>query len=272
VLKPTSLSGSELTYVCERPEEAIEAMGVIKEGLRRRSRDRAVNRDGMVDERALLCEEYISGTEYSCDFLSDGHEVRIIRTARKYLMEEGPAGTTQAYEVPGLSREIIEDIDLAGKVSRAADALGLRRCMGMADFIMCEEEPFFLEITPRPGGDCLPQVIEHSCGMDMLGTHLDFAAGRLPRIPPDGEWKHTVGLRVHARRRGTLSAIRLWADRVGQEILETGWYREPGDRIGLPPDDYTTWVIGHVIFRPLPGVDIPGQIEEMAGAIDLRIV
>jgi len=162
-------------------------------------------------------------------------------------------------------------LDLAGKVESAAGVLGFDRCMGMADFIIRDGEPCFLEITPRPGGDCLPQVIEQSSGLDMLGAHLEFAAGRMPKIPPESKWKHTVGLRVHARRRGSISAIRLWADRVRQEILETGWYREPGDRIVLPPEDYRSWIIGHVIFRPVPGEDIPEQIEAMAAAVEVRI-
>jgi biotin carboxylase len=271
VLKPTVLSGSELTYIVDTCGDAVDALRVIRSGLRGRSRDRTVNRDHMVDENAVLCEEYIPGDEYSCDFISDGREFRIVRTARKYLMDDGPAGTALAYEVPGMPAGKAGAIDLAARVSKAAGVLGFDRCMGMADFIMRDGEPCFLEVTPRPAGDCLPQVIEQSCGMDMLGAHLEFAGGRMPGIPSESKWKHTVGLRIHARRRGRLSAIRLWADRIGQEILETGWYREPGDRIALPPDDYRSWVMGHVIFRPVAGVDIADQIESMAAAVEVRI-
>jgi biotin carboxylase len=271
VLKPATLSGSELIFVCDRPEDAVDAFRVIREGLRERVADRTLNRDRMVDGSSVLCEEYVEGDEFSCDFICDGHETKIIRTARKYLMEEGPAGTAQAYEVPGMPHDKVDAIDLAGLVSSAARALELERCQGMADFIIMDGEPCFLEITPRPGGDCLPQVIEQSCGMDMLGAHIDFSAGRIPLIPPERDWKHTVGLRIHAKRRGHLSAIRLWADRVGQEILETGWYRELGDRIVLPPEDYRTWVIGYVIFRPLPGVDVSDQINDMMAAVEVRI-
>jgi biotin carboxylase len=271
VLKPATLSGSELTFVCDTPDEAVKAFHVIRDGLHRRMLDRTLNRDRMVDEHAVLCEEFIDGDEYSCDFIVDETGTKIIRTARKYMMGGGPAGTTQAYEVPGMPREMVETIDLAGLLSRASKALGMERCQGMADFIMRGGEPYFLEITPRPGGDCLPQVIEQSCGMDMLEAHIDFSAGRTPRIPPESEWKRTVGLRIHARRGGRLAAIRLWADRVRQEILETGWYREPGDRIGLPPEDYKTWVMGYVIFRPLPGVDVQGQIKDMMAAVEVRI-
>ena len=271
VLKPTTLSGSELTFLCRTADEAVDAFRVIRDGLHRRAQDRTLNRDRMVDEHAVLCEEFIEGDEYSCDFILDRTGIKIIRTARKYMMGDGPAGTTRAYKVPGMTSEKAEAIDLAGILSQASKALGFERCQGMADFIMRDGEPYFLEITPRPGGDCLPQVIEQSCGMDMLEAHIDFSAGRIPRIPPESEWKRTIGLRIHAERRGSLTAIRLWADRVKQEILETGWYREPGDRIGLPPEDYRTWVIGYVIFRPLPGVDVQGQIDDMMTAVEVRI-
>jgi biotin carboxylase len=265
------LSGSELTYFCDRQEDAVEAVQTIKKGLQRRSRDKIINRDHLIDENSFLCEEFIPGDEYSCDFICNGSGVTIIRTARKYLMEEGPAGTVQAYEVPGMPREKAEALNLRENIAEAIEVLGLERCMGMADFIIHNGEPYFLEITPRPGGDCLPQVIEHSCGMNILEAHIDFAAERDLRIPPESEWKRTVGLRVHARKRGSLSTIRLWVGRISQEILETGWYREAGDRISLPPDDYRTWVLGHIIFRPHPDVGIPEQIKDISEAIEVRI-
>jgi len=271
VLKPTSLSGSELTFICERRDDAVEAFRAVRKGLERKSRVRKSNRDMMVDRDAVLCEEFVAGDEFSCDFISDERGTRIIRTARKYLMPDGPAGTVRAYVVPGMPVEKVEEIDLQGRVSAAAGALGLERCIGMADFIMRGNDPCFLEITPRPGGDCLPQVIEQSSGLDMLSANIEFASGGTPRIPANGHWKPTVGLRIHARRTGRLSAIRLWADRVRQEILETGWYREPGDRIALPPVDYETWSIGHVIFRPIPGEDVSAQIEDMLAAVEVRI-
>jgi len=271
VVKPTALSGSELTFICENPDEAVRNMHLVRDSLLQRAGDRTINRDGMVDGRAMLCEEYIAGEEYSCDFISDGGRVKIARTARKHLRVMGPAGTVWAYEVPGMRRGEVDRLDLSAIIAEAAGALGLKRCMGMADFIIRDGKTYFLEVTPRPGGDCLPQVIKHSCGLDMLSAHLDFSTGLMPAVPPEDEWKRTVGLRVHAGRSGRLVSIRLRNGPVDNDILEIEWYRKPGDWIEMPPIDYSTWTLGHVIFRPLPGEDLTAQMERLSMSIEVEI-
>lgn len=271
VLKPSTLSGSELTFRCESPEQATEAFKTIRDGLRLRMADPTINRDGLIDDRVVLCEEYITGPEFSCDFIIDGEMLEVVRVAAKYLLKNAPIGTIQAYEIPaGLPGGILTT-DLCRHLAEAVRSLGLTRCMGMADFIIRDGLVHFLEITPRPGGDCLPQLITQSCGLDMLALHLDFAEGLPLNIPAAPHWEHLVALRLHAPNDGRVRSMGIRRKGIDQEILEEVWLKQPGDLIRLPPEDYQSWLLGHLIFRPDPDRPVEPQLREVYQAVDIDI-
>jgi biotin carboxylase len=271
ILKPPTLSGSELTFRCNDPDQAVAAFRKIREGLLFRRTDATLNRDGLIDERVVLCEEYISGPEFSCDFILEGEVLEVVRVAAKYPLKDAPVGTTQAYEIPAGLPIGISINDLRRHLAEAVRSLGLIRCMGMADFIVRDGQVQFLEITPRPGGDCLPQLIAQSCGLDMLALHLDFAEGLPLDIPAAPLWRHLVALRLYAPNDGRLRAIRLHRKWIEQEVLEEVWLKRPGDLIQLPPDDYQSWLLGHVIFRPDPDRPVEAQLREVYQAVDIDI-
>ena len=271
ILKPPTLSGSELTFRCDNPDQTAEAFRNIREGLRLRRADTTSNRDGLIDERVVLCEEYVSGPEFSCDFILDGEMLEVVRVAAKYPLRDAPVGTIQAYEIPAVLPAEVSLNDLRRHLAEAVRSLGLIRCMGMADFIIRDGQVKFLEITPRPGGDCLPQLISQSCGLDMLTLHLDFAEGLPLKIPAAVHWRHLVALRLHAPNDGRLRAVSLHRKWIEQEILEEVWLRRPGDLIQSPPEDYQSWLLGHVIFRPDPERPVETQLREIYQAVDIDI-
>jgi biotin carboxylase len=271
ILKPPTLSGSELTFRCDGPNQAAEAFRTIRDGLRLHVADPTINRDGLIDDRVVLCEEYVSGPEFSCDFIFDGEMLEVVRVAAKYPLKDAPIGTIQAYEIPARLPAGILTTDLRRHLAEAVRPLGLTRCMGMADFIIRDGLVQFLEITPRPGGDCLPQLIAQSCGLDMLALHLDFAEGLPLNIPAAPHWKHVVALRLHAPNDGRLREIGLHRKRIEQEILEEVWLKRPGDLIRLPPEDYQSWLLGHLIFKPDPDRPVEAQLREVYQAVDIYI-
>lgn len=270
VMKPAMLSGSELTYRCETHGEVTEAFNTIMKGLRSKKGDPVLDRDGLIDDDAVLCEEFIEGREFSSDFIYRDGRLTIIRVAGKHLAPSGPAGTAQAYELPPpdfpMHMESFEQM-----LRSAVKALGIQRCMGMADFIFRGRTPYFIEITPRPGGDCLPQLIYRSSGFDIRTAHIDFAADLPVDIPEHGRWKHLVGLRVHSGAAGTLRSVRVKSDGLSQRILEESWIAKPGSIVKLPPRDYKSWLLGHLIFEPVPGIDISEQVRAVRDALEIDI-
>jgi biotin carboxylase len=250
VLKPFTGSGSELVFRCNTESECGSAFEAIKTGLAHRTGN-PLFKQMVSDDRLMLAEEYIEGPEYSCDFIIENQSVRVIRLAKKIKSSSMPFGTIQGYILPGaLPRNVSED-RLHDILLRGAAALGLKRALCMVDFIISGEKVMLIEMTPRPGGDCLPHMLKECTGLDMLKTSLDFAAG-LPLILPDTQnLPPCVAIRIHAKEEGILENIdcrRLMEDPRIKSIHLT---KKPGHRIQLPPKDYDSWLLGHLIMNPL---------------------
>jgi hypothetical protein len=197
----------------------------------------------------LLAEAMVSGREYSCDFIWTGNEVEMIRVAEKIRNPAAPFGTIGGYFLPAPLPGNVSGRMLARVLAEASRALGLTRTLCMADFILSGDRVFMLEMAPRPGGDCLPFMLRHAMGVDMLALAVDFAAGRAAAIPGPTERGIFMGVRVHAPAAGTLGHFGLKNDEGEFNILETHFIRNPGHRIHMPPVDYDSWFLGHVIVK-----------------------
>ncbi len=173
VLKPVNGSGSELIYCCDSEKSCETNFGIIVDELRRREKNRLYNARNSGPPR-IIAEEYVEGEEYSCDFLLNGDRVTVIRVTRKLKAADQPFGTIRGYILPAslpgyFTRTLLPRALLAG-----ARALGLTRSICMADFILRDGRILFLEMTPRPGGDCLPYLLRRSWGLDILGLSHRF--------------------------------------------------------------------------------------------------
>ena len=142
--------------------------------------------------------------------------------------------------------------------------------MIMVDFIVQADRALLIEMTPRPGGDCLPPLIRHSCGLDTLGAALDFAAGRPVALPAPEAWRRLAGLRVLARREGVIDALDDRLLRADPRVLECVFKVGPGHRVSLPPADYDSRILGHVIFVPSGPAGLEPECRQLTGLIDIR--
>jgi hypothetical protein len=141
----------------------------------------------------------------------------------------------------------------------------------MLDFIVRGGNAVMIEMAPRPGGDCLPPLLMRSCGMDILGLALDFAAGSPVATSDPSTWRRLAGVRLFASRPGVISRIDANALREDQRVVECHLKRDPGHRVVLPPEDYDSRLLGHVIFEP----SAPGKIEdecfEIAAKLEVEV-
>ena len=268
VFKPLTGSGSELTFRCDNRSEVEPLLRTISKGLVQRDRlplyrADAVEGGEVAGGLSVLVEEFVEGPEFSADFIVEGDRVSVIRVARKIRDGSLPFGTTTAYVVPASLPEPLNHEDLGRKLGEAARALGLSRAICMVDFIVRKEEVVFLELTPRIGGDCLPPLVRQCCGLDTIGLALDFAENRPWHLPPAEQWRPLVGLRLLARQRGAISGFKVSALSDDSRVKEVYLKRTPGHRVNLPPEDYDSWVLGHVIFEPQPGESAERQCEDL---------
>lgn len=276
VLKPLTGSGSELTFLCTTPGECREGVAVLASGLASHHDVRMYAPQGEPSERmdprrVFAAEEFVQGSEYSCDFAVDGGHVQIIRFAAKVAAPTQSFGTTLAYIVPA---ELPAAIDRAGferQLLEAARALGIDRALGMLDFFVRGDSAVMIEMAPRPGGDCLPSLLRASSGLDILGAALDFAERRPLAIPVSSAWRRLVGLRLFGSDAGVIARIDARALRRDPRVVECRLKRRPGHRIILPPADYESRLLGHAVFDPQGADGIESACLELAAKLRLEL-
>jgi biotin carboxylase len=259
VLKPLQGAGSEFVFLCETPEQAFHAVHTIRQGLTR-LKDHLLYRG---EGQRILAETYVTGPEYSCDFLPEEDRLLLLRVARKIPRHQGPFGTVQAYLVPADLPESTSRAQLEALLARAAQALGLSGVICMVDFIMGPSGPVLLEMAPRPGGDCLPALIQQAGGVNMLGRTLDRAEGHDVTVLPPGQWRTCAGMKLYADCEGVLAGVDTRETQADPRVLEIHVNRHAGHRVVLPPLDYNRWILGHLIFAPTPDRPVESQCEEL---------
>ena len=276
VLKPLTGSGSELVMLCETRAECVRAYQTLKTRLADHPNRRMYaavddSSEGEDPRKVFAVEEKVSGREFSCDFLLDDDRLEIIRLTRKLHAPDQPLGTILAYVLPGVLPGELDIARFQRQLKDAANVLGLKRTIAMVDFIVRKNEAVLLELTPRPGGDCLPELIRQSCGLDIIGANLDFAEGKTIPIPAPEKWQPLVGLRLFASRSGTILAIDADDVRHDGRVLSCDLKHGPGHRIVMPPDDYESRLLGSVIFKPTHPQNIETESLEIAGKLRLEL-
>jgi len=246
VMKPLTGSGSELVFLCRSEAECADALHALRVGLASHPNARMYPdcEGGIHARRVFGAEEYIEGPEMSCDFAIRGGQVRIWRVAQKIKARQTAFGTTAGYEVPAPAPH-----GLAQRLGEAAAALGLDNCVAMADYILCEQRPVLLEMAPRVGGDCLPDVIRASSGLDTLTAALDFAAGEEPHVPHGRRWSRCLGVRFFAPAAGRVRRLDASPVLAETSVVACVLKRRVGEVVQVPPADYDSWILGHAVLR-----------------------
>ena len=202
---------------------------------------------------------------------ADRYDKEIVRIARKVPERGSSFGTTLAYVVPATLPPPLSADRFRCQLRNAAQALGLKRAVCMLDFIVCDGEAKMIEMTPRPGGDCLPPLLLRSAGFDMLGFAMDFAGGHVPCIPEPSEWKLLVGLRLFANAAGIIASMDAKALKEDRRVTEYHLQCGPGHEVVLPPEDYDSRVLGHVIFEPSSSDDMAAECAQIAELLEVEM-
>lgn len=268
VMKPLTGSGSELVFRCDGPDECRTAFSSIQTGLGER-RSHRLYQSNSPSSPMVIIEELVRGVEYSCDFIIDKGRAEIIRLTGKIHAPYGPFGTIWGYIIENSFHEI--DLEVLGlMLLNGAHALGIKRAICMADFMLCGREVVLLEMTPRPGGDCLPFLLRHSMNLDILKLNLDFARQIPVKISRMQNRKSCAGLRLHARNSGVLEKIDAQNLSRDPRVLEIHLPRPQGHIVRMPPEDYESWLLGHIIFRPDENYP-ESQFDELINKLKVEI-
>lgn len=279
VIKPLSGSGSELLFHCTREKEVEEAIGIISRELpRRRSNPLFRPLADPITGKALdpcslwVLEEFVAGEEFSLDFVLQSGRVTIIRETGKVKAQDKPFGSVLAYLLPPsypphLKREALPEL-----LKRAVTSLGFDWGFFMVDFIVRDGVPCLLEVTPRPGGDSIPDLVKIAYGRDIIDIYLGFVRGLFKGIEgfPSCEGTY-ASINLYAPREGTilnLAPARLLSE---SHVMALHLKKKKGERLLLPPGDYDNRLVAHCVIRVERELDFHSESERLMHLLDLSI-
>lgn len=257
VLKPLSGSGSELVFHCQNEDEIGRAIQTMKKQLPKRGSNplfkpipngnEAEKSAGLLSQ--WLVEEFIPGPEYSCDFILHKGRVKIVRSTGKTPAHDQTFGSVLAYIFPaaypdGFSVDILENV-----LRDAAMSLGFSMGHFMVDFVIKDGYPFILEMTPRPGGDSIPDLVEVATGMDLLDLHLNvslqgYAAPRDIPVASDT----FASINIFTKKEGIITGLDVSQILALASVRSLTLRKNIGDKLALPPNDYDNRIIGYCII------------------------
>lgn len=259
VIKPLTGSGSELVFNCLSKKDCEKWATVLQKELKERKPFRLYS-----DATTwFLAEEFIAGDEYSCDFVVRDNGVEVIRLTKKIHARNKPFGTINGYALCRYPSEAFSAGDLEHTLYSGAKALGISHAICMVDFVVSDNRVVLLEMTPRPGGDCIPHLLRRSGILDSLVTALDFAQQKplsFIRGHVNGQY---VGLRLHARKSGEISKLDTEQLQEDPRIREIHLIRKAGHLVAMPPQDYESWYLGYVIFEPVKDIALENQCHDL---------
>jgi hypothetical protein len=198
----------------------------------------------------MLAEKFITGPEYSGDFIIENNAVNIIRMTRKIKQADQLFGTVSGYAlITGLPLRV-DMKEFENCLLNGANALGIQKGICMVDFILDDCHPVLIEITPRPGGDCIPFLLKEAGKIDIIKLALDMAEQKPLKLKKSLSYKPLIGIRIHAQKAGKLLGFDTRGLDGEKRIRKIHFTRKPGHIITLPPADYDSWLLGHIIIEP----------------------
>ncbi|NCG68935.1 ATP-grasp domain-containing protein [Bacillus coagulans] len=165
VLKPVDDSGSCGVTICQNQGELMQALSKAMKRMR--------NKRGYKLIRKWLVEEFINGEEYSAEMLYTANGWELITATKKKTIG---LHSVEAGHVTGKGIEPVPLLE--EKCKKLLDLIGLGFGAAHIEFIVRENIPYLVEINPRLAGDCIPDLVELSTGIDMVEHVIDQAAGK----------------------------------------------------------------------------------------------
>ena len=165
IVKPTDRSGSRgITKVFNKNE--------LEEAIKYATKDSF--------EKMAIVEEYIEGSEYSCECISYKGNHHFLAFTKKYTTGSPNFIETGHMEPSDIKLEYQDEIK--NNIFKALTALGVQNGASHTEFKVNENGEFgIIEIGARMGGDCIgSDLVQISTGYDFVRMVIDVACGKEP--------------------------------------------------------------------------------------------
>ena len=207
-------------------------------------------------DRPFLCEELVSGPEYSCEILLHGGEPIFTNVTAK-LTTPPPYFVEIGHRVPARCRAETADA-LARLATAATAAIGMQDGIAHVEMRVMDESPQLMEVAVRTPGDFIMDIIGLATGVNLFQSLIAISLGQGQRIapawrgsacvwfpdPPAGsvapvnallaasELPGVVRVDVWAPFGSLVAPLRCSLDRVGSVVVRADDDHELDDRLG----------------------------------------
>ncbi len=172
IFKAVDSSGSRGITIIQKEEEIEKAVNAVKEVTR---------------QAHYLIETALVGDEFGAQAFVQNGKVEFVLPHGDYVFHGNtgvPIGHYAPYQLPNQEDEIYRQVCLA------VEAMGLDNCAINADFMLCDGEPYVLEIGARGGATCLIELVGLYYGYNYyekmirvaLGESVDFSPTNKKRV------------------------------------------------------------------------------------------
>ncbi|WP_165043819.1 ATP-grasp domain-containing protein [Adlercreutzia sp. ZJ138] len=230
IMKPRFGSGSRSVFVAESAEQMASF---------------ASNLD--FDEDYVF-ETAAPGTEYGLDAAVVCDALHII-LLREKINTAPPARQCVGYfAVPHQEKTLYRRVE--GFMEAAVAALGLRDCLLHADLMVCDDEVFPIEISPRPSGHMLSSVFTPAAtGVLPVEQYLNYQMGQSFSFDPEG----INLLLIRYFDFGECEVIAVPGEEqiasFGGAVVDYRCSIKPGDRLCKVVDGHSVMGRGYVIIQ-----------------------
>lgn len=170
IIKPAEASGSRGLYYLDKNSAYTD--NELREMFRS---TQSYSRNGIV-----CLEQFIAGEDISGDALIIDGRIVFCAITNKYLTP-APEFIPIGHSIPSLL-SAAKKADIKALLQQAVKALRIKNGGLNFDIIVAEGADYIIEMSPRLGGNCIQNIINHGTGLDIVEAALLIALGKKPQI------------------------------------------------------------------------------------------
>lgn len=200
VIKPLESAGSDAVATCRTPAEIREACARILD---------QTNQIGIVND-AVLCQEFLHGTEYALDAVSRDGKAHFTAVWRYYKQPLNDAQFVYDRD------ELVSCTDAAGQAlcayaRQVFDALGIVHGPTHSEIMLTPDGPVLVEIGPRLNGITAPAMHARCVGYGQLDltadAYVDPDAFAAKSATPYELKAHAISISLWAHQEGVVKTV-----------------------------------------------------------------
>jgi hypothetical protein len=213
-------------------------------------------------KKQIIIEEFIEGTEYSCDYIVENGLIFILRVTKKITKKEHFSFFHGYYLFNprnNLVNDCLELSDLIKVCKTSADALKINKGVCMMDFIISKGKIFVIETTTRPGISTFTDLIAKIYPFTSMDLLIRQKLGlKTEYIIPD-----ITGLVAYitAEKEGTIKKYNTDNLKKIKGFLKVCKYYEEGEKIFK--DEKIPKLAGYVLVSNVKSDEIENIMSEI---------